>query len=323
MKILVTGGCGFIGCHFIRLALQSGNEVVNLDKLTYAGVRSTLRDIEGSRSYTFRQGDICSAEEVRSALAGCDAVVHFAAESHVDRSIHNVHGFIQTNILGTAVLLEQARQAGVEKFVMISTDEVYGQIQQGSFRETDLLNPRNPYSATKAGADRLAYSYFATYGLPVVITRSSNNFGPYQFPEKVIPRFITNLLLGKKVPLYGDGRNVRDWLHVEDNCRAILRCLEAGRPGEIYNVGGGNEITNLELTRLILKELGKGEDMIELVHDRPGHDLRYSLDWSKIRDELDWSPREQFPSALARTVRWYRENEWWWKSLIAGSESPV
>lgn len=312
--MLVTGGAGFIGSNFIRMAIPRGH-VVNLDKLTYAGVRETVKDLESREQYTFIQGDICDPHAVAKAMQGCDAVVHFAAESHVDRSLSDAAAFLHTNVLGTHVLLEEARKRDLP-FLMVSTDEVYGQIHEGSFTEADALHPRNPYAASKAAADRLAYSYWASYGLPVVITRSSNNFGPWQFPEKVIPRFITNLLEGRKVPLYGDGKHVRDWLFVKDNCEAIMACLERGKAGEVYNIGGGNELPNIELTRLLLQELGKGEEWIEQVPDRPGHDRRYALHTGKAREELGWQPRHSFPVALRETVNWYRQNQWWWKPLI-------
>ncbi|MBI4021199.1 MAG: dTDP-glucose 4,6-dehydratase [Candidatus Aenigmarchaeota archaeon] len=312
MRLLVTGGSGFIGSNFIR-QLPPGTEVVNLDVMTYAGKSGIDLERPG---YRLVQGDIGDPAAVRRAMADCDAVVHFAAESHVDRSIQDATSFLRTNVLGTYTLLEEARKQDCQRFIMISTDEVYGQIASGSFRETDVLNPRNPYSASKAAADRLAYSFFATYGLPVVITRSSNNFGPFQYPEKIIPLFITNLLRGKKVPVYGDGLQVRDWLYVLDNCEAIRRCLDMGKAGEIYNIGGGNEVTNLELTRLILREMGKGEEMIEHVNDRPGHDRRYSLDSAKMHD-LGWAPRHPFAQALSETIRWYTENQRWWKPLIS------
>ncbi len=318
MKLLVTGGCGFIGSNFVRYCLQKhpGHEIVNLDKLTYAGRKENLKDIEGNKNYSFMKGDICDRKTVKKAMEGCDGVINFAAESHVDRSINNPTDFIKTDVFGAFTLLEEAKQQGIKKFCQISTDEVYGQALEGSFRETDVLMPRNPYSASKAGADRLAYSFYATYGIDVVITRSSNNFGPYQFPEKVIPLFVTNLLQGKKVPLYGDGKNVRDWLYVLDNCEAIDLCLQKGRAGEVYNIGGGNEVENIELTRMILKELGKGEEMIERVKDRPGHDRRYSLDCSKIEKDIGWKPRHDFRKALHETVQWYKNNENWWKPLL-------
>jgi dTDP-glucose 4,6-dehydratase len=318
MRILVTGGCGFIGSNYIRRHLDKnkGDEIVNLDKLTYAGRKESLQGLEGLDSYEFVQGDICDAGAVAKAMAGCDAVINFAAESHVDRALRDSRDFAETNFFGVRVLCEQAKKQGVEKFVQISTDEVYGQISEGSFGETDALRPRNPYSAAKAAGELLAMSYHETFGLPVVVTRSSNNFGPYQFPEKVIPLFVTNLLRGKKVPLYGNGENVRDWLFVLDNCEAIGLVLEKGKAGEIYNVGGGNEIRNIDLTKMILAELGKGEEMIEMVEDRQGHDFRYSLDCSKIKAELGWEPRHEFREALHETVEWYKSNEEWWKPLV-------
>jgi len=317
MKILVTGGCGFIGCNFIRYMIKKPDtEIVNLDTLSYAGMGNNLKDVENNQKYSFMRGNITDRETVSKAMRGCDKVVHFAAESHVDRSLEDVSPFIKTNVSGTYVLLDEARKQDINKFVMISTDEVYGQIEKGSFKESDVLNPRNPYSASKAAAERFAYSFFATYGLPVVITRSSNNFGPYQFPEKIIPLFITNLLRGKSVPLYGDGKNVRDWIHVTDNCDAINVCMSTGKDGEVYNIGGGNEITNIKLTEMILNGLGMGKEMIEFIKDRPGHDLRYSLNCNKIKDQLGWNPKHDFETALKETIRWYMENEAWWKPLI-------
>lgn len=318
MKLLVTGGCGFIGSNFVRYYLQKHpeHEIVNLDKLSYAGRKESLKDVEGNNNYSFVKGDIADRETVKKVITGCDAVVNFAAESHVDRSIQDATQFIKTDVLGAFVLLEEARKEDVNKVCQISTDEVYGHILEGSFKETDVLMPRNPYSASKAGADRLAYSFFATYGMHVIVTRSSNNFGPYQFPEKVIPLFVTNLLQGKNVPLYGDGKNVRDWLFVLDNCEAIDACLQKGKAGEVYNIGGGNEIENIELTRAILRELGKGEEMIDWVKDRLGHDRRYSLDCTKIKKELGWQPRHDFKKALKETIQWYKNNEWWWKPLL-------
>lgn len=318
VKILVTGGCGFIGSNFIRRHLEKKprDEIVNLDKLTYAGRRENLSDLEGKGDYKFVKGDICSEKDVAKAMQGCDIVINFAAESHVDRSIEDCDAFAKTNFLGVKVLCEQARKQGVKKFVQISTDEVYGQIANGSFRETDMLKPRNPYSAAKAGGELLAMGYCTTYGLPVLVTRSSNNYGPYQYPEKVVPLFITNLMRGKKVPLYGEGKNVRDWLFVLDNCDGIEAVLEKGKAGEIYNIGGGNELQNIELTKIILKELGKGEEMIEKVPDRLGHDLRYSLDCSKAMRELGWKPTTDFRKGLHETVQWYKQNEKWWKALV-------
>ncbi len=318
MRIMVTGGCGFIGSNFIRQHLEKnpGDEIVNLDKLTYAGRRENLSDLEEKESYKFVRGDICSENDVEQAMKGCNAVVNFAAESHVDRSIEDSDAFAKSNFFGVKVLCDQARKQNVEKFVQISTDEVYGQIAEGSFKETDMLNPRNPYSAAKAGGELLAMSYFTTYGLPVVVTRSSNNYGMFQFPEKLIPLFITNLLRGKNVPLYGEGKNVRDWLFVLDNCEAIGLVLEKGRNGEVYNIGGNQELQNIELTKKLLAGLGKGEEMIERVEDRPGHDLRYSLDCSKIEAELGWKPKTGFEQGLKETVKWYKENEAWWKPLV-------
>lgn len=316
-KILVTGGAGFIGSNFVRFLLEKnpGTKIVNLDKLTYAGNLENLRDVEKNKNYSFIKGDICDAAVVKKAMDGAGAVINFAAESHVDRSIYDPASFIKTDMFGAYVLLEEARRQEVKKFVQVSTDEVYGSTESGMFSEESPLNPSNPYSASKAGADRLAYSFYKTYGLPVIITRSSNNFGPFQFPEKMIPLFITNLLQGKKVPLYGDGKNVRDWLFVEDNCRAIELCLKKGKSGEAYNIGGGNEKTNIELTKIILKELGMGEGMIDFVADRPGHDRRYALDFSKVQ-ELGYSPVKNFGQKIMETISWYKENRNWWKPLI-------
>jgi dTDP-glucose 4,6-dehydratase len=318
MKILVTGGCGFIGSNFVRLHLEKNpqNELVNLDKLTYAGRKENLADIEGNKNYTFVQGDICNREDVAKAMQGCEAVVNFAAETHVDRSIEESEAFLQSNFAGVKVLLDQVKEQNVKKFIQISTDEVYGQVVEGSSTENDKLDPRNPYSAAKAAGELLAMSYFTTYNLPVIVTRSSNNYGPYQFPEKVIPLFITNLLQGKKVPLYGEGKNIRDWLFVGDNCEAIEAILQKGKVGEIYNIGGNEELQNIELTKKILAELGKGEEMIERVTDRLGHDLRYSLDCSKIEKELGWKPQKDFQQGLQETVEWYQKNENWWKPMV-------
>lgn len=318
MKILVTGGCGFIGSNFVRLHLEKNpqNELVNLDKLTYAGRKENLEDIEGNKNYTFVQGDICNKEDIAKAMQGCEAVINFAAETHVDRSIEESEAFLQSNFAGVKVLLDQAKEQNVKKFVQISTDEVYGQVIEGSSIESDKLDPRNPYSAAKAAGELLAMSYFTTYNLPVVVTRSSNNYGPYQFPEKVIPLFITNLLRGKKVPLYGEGKNIRDWLFVGDNCEAIEAVLQKGKAGEIYNVGGNEELQNIDLTKKILAELGKGEEMIERVTDRLGHDLRYSLDCSKLGKELGWKPKKDFQQGLQETVEWYKQNENWWKPMV-------
>ncbi|MBI2598110.1 MAG: dTDP-glucose 4,6-dehydratase [Candidatus Diapherotrites archaeon] len=316
-KILVTGGAGFIGSNFIRhlLSLQKEIEIVNFDKLTYAGNLENLRDVEQNPNYSFLKGDICDEKTVKNAMQEIEVVINFAAESHVDRSIYDPESFIRTDMIGAHVLLEEARRQDVEKFIQISTDEVYGSIEKRKFSERSPLNPSNPYSASKAGADRLAYSYFKTYGLPIIITRSSNNFGPYQFPEKIIPLFITNLLLKKKVPLYGDGKNVRDWLFVEDNCRAISLCMQKGKNGETYNIGGGNEKTNIELTKIILKELGLDESRVEFVADRLGHDRRYALDFSKVK-KLGFRPSKNFEQQLKETIHWYKNNQNWWKPLI-------
>lgn len=321
MKIMVTGGAGFIGSNFIRYMLDEHPDVriVNYDKLTYAGNLENLADVEDDPRYEFVRGDICDPQAVADAMKGCDAVVNFAAESHVDRSITGPAEFIATNVFGTQVILEAVKKLKVERFLHISTDEVYGSIGEGSFKETDRLNPSSPYSASKASADLLCNAYFVTFGVPVIISRSSNNFGPYQYPEKIIPLFVTNALEGKALPVYGDGLNVRDWTYVEDNCAALDLILREGKPGEIYNVGSGNEVPNIELTRRILKVLGKDENLIEYVADRPGHDRRYSIDSSKVR-ALGWTPKRDFEEALKLTVEWYRDNEDWWRKLKAQSE---
>ncbi len=317
-RLLITGGAGFIGSNFIRHILHTypDYKVINLDKLTYCGNLENLKDIEKNRNYTFVKGDIADETLVPKLVRECDTIINFAAESHVDRSITNPGEFVRTNVFGTHNLLEAAKKSAIKLYIQISTDEVYGSIVEGAFREPDPLLPNSPYSATKAGADLLARSYFVTFKLPVIITRSSNNFGPYQYPEKVIPLFITNLMAGRKVPLYGDGLNVRDWLYVTDNCEGIDAVLHKGAPGEVYNIGGGNEITNLELTNTILKVLGKDTSSIEYVKDRAGHDRRYALDISKMK-KLGWQPRHNFASALESTVRWYEANTTWWKRLVA------
>ena len=315
MKLLVTGGAGFIGANYVRWVLaHTDDAVVVYDALTYAGNRDNLRDLEGDRRFAFVEGDVCHRDGVAEAMEGCDAVVHFAAESHVDRSIVSPDAFVRTNCDGTNVVCDTARRLELDKVVCISTDEVYGSIEEGSFTETDPLAPRSPYSASKAGADLIALAYRETYGLPVVVTRSSNNFGPYQHPEKVIPLFTTNLLDGVAVPLYGDGRNVRDWCHVEDNCAAIDLVLRRGLPGEIYNIGGGNELANRDLTARLLALCGRDESFIQPVADRLGHDRRYSVDTAKITG-LGWRPIWEFDEALAATVDWYRDNRWWWGPL--------
>ena len=315
-RILVTGGCGFIGCNFVRMVLAERPdwEVVNLDKLTYAGRLENLHDVADTARYRFIKGDICDPAAVSEAMAGCSLVVNFAAETHVDRSLQGATHFIDTDMKGVAVLLEEARRVGLQRFVQISTDEVYGSIEEGSFSEASALNPANPYAASKAGGDRLAYAYWATYQVPVIITRASNNYGPYQYPEKLIPLFVTNALRDQPLPLYGDGRNVRDWLHASDHCRAILFLIEHGRAGEAYNVGGGNERENITITREILRLLGKPESLIRHVADRVGHDRRYSLDASKLR-RLGWRPQVLFDRGIEDTVGWYAANQWWWQPI--------
>ncbi len=318
MNLLVTGGAGFIGSNFIRymLAEHPHIAIVNLDALTYAGNRQNLNDVDTDPRYRFVRGDICDPTLVSGVMEeqGIDTVVHFAAESHVDRSIADAAACVRTNLLGTHTLLEAARKQEVEKFIHISTDEVYGSRQEGSFTETDLLTPSSPYSSSKAGSDLLALACHTTYSLPVIVTRCTNNFGPFQYPEKLIPLFVTNLIDGRKVPVYGTGKNVRDWIHVLDHCSAVDLLTRKGKAGEIYNIGGGNERTNLEITETILRLLGKDGSWIEHVRDRPGHDLRYSLDCTKIR-RLGWKPAGSFEDGLRDTVRWYQENEWWWRPL--------
>ncbi|GAA5168982.1 dTDP-glucose 4,6-dehydratase [Amycolatopsis dongchuanensis] len=321
MRVLVTGGAGFIGSHYVRQALSGAYpaladaEVVVLDKLTYAGNPANLAPVADSPRFEFVQGDICDGALVSELMTGVDLVVHFAAESHVDRSILGSADFVLTNVLGTQTLLQAALGAGVGKFVHVSTDEVYGSIAEGSWPEDHALEPNSPYSASKASSDLLARAFFRTHGLPVCVTRCSNNYGPYQFPEKVIPLFVTNLLDGAKVPLYGDGLNVRDWLHVDDHCRGIQLVAESGRAGEVYNIGGGTELTNRELTERLLAALGAGWDRVEPVPDRKGHDRRYSVDITKISTELGYRPQVPFDEGLAGTVRWYRENRSWWEPL--------
>jgi len=320
LNVLVTGGAGFIGSNFVRHALTSHPDwrVTTLDKLTYAGRLENLQGVLDHPRHEFVKGDVADPALAALLVTAADLVVHFAAETHVDRSILNAGEFIKTDVIGTFVLLEAAREASrLRRFVQISTDEVYGSIPEGSSRETDELRPRNPYSASKAGADRLAYSYWATHEVPVVITRASNNYGPNQFPEKVIPLFITNAMDDREVPLYGDGMNERDWLYVSDHCRAIDVVIESGTPGEVYNIGGGNHVKNADLTRRILQLLGKPESLIRHVADRPGHDRRYSLDITKLQS-LGWQPRVPFERGLAETVAWYQQNEWWWRPIKEG-----
>ncbi len=316
MKVLVTGGAGVIGSNFIRYLLRSdrADAVINLDKLTYAGNLENLREVERDPRYRFVRGDICDAALVREVARDADAIVNLAAETHVDRSIVDAGEFVRTDVFGTFTLLEAVKALRIPRFVQCSTDEVYGSISHGAFEETDALNPSNPYSASKAAGDLLALAYWKTHRLPVLITRSSNTFGPYQYPEKVIPLFITNALEDRPLPLYGDGRQVRDWLYVLDHCAAIDLVLRRGVEGEVYNVGGGAEVENLALTRKILALLGKPERLIQPVADRPGHDRRYALDTAKLR-ALGWRPAHDFEGALCQTVEWYRANEAWWRPL--------
>ncbi len=320
MRYLVTGGAGFIGSNFIRFLFRkygTDAEIVNLDKLTYAGIRENLAEYEGKKNYRFIHGDITNPSDVAAAYGdGVEFVVNFAAETHVDRSLMEAGSFIQTDIHGVLVLLEEARKHApkLKRFVQISTDEVYGSIERGSFNESDPLNPRNPYSASKAGGDRMAYAYAQTYGLPVIITRASNNFGPWQYPEKLIPLFVTNAIDDLPLPLYGDGRNVRDWLFVEDHCAAIDFLIERGANSEVYNIGGGNERENREITRKILQMLKKPESLIKPVADRQGHDRRYSLDTTRL-EHLGFKCETDFDDALRRTVQWYVENERWWRAI--------
>ncbi|HEX4438627.1 MAG TPA: dTDP-glucose 4,6-dehydratase [Thermoanaerobaculia bacterium] len=317
MKLLVTGGCGFIASHFIRHVLESragGVTVVNLDKLTYAANPANLADVAHRPDYRFVRGDIVDPDVVAVAMEGCDAVVNFAAETHVDRSLLGDASFIETDVRGVFVLLEEARRRKVRRFIQISTDEVYGTIPEGSFTEQSPLNPRNPYAASKAGGDRLAYSYWASYRVPVIVTRASNNYGPNQYPEKLVPLFATNAIDDLPLPLYGDGQNVRDWLFVRDHAAAVDFLLDAGEPGETYNIAGGNETANIEITKRVLRELGKPESLIRFVDDRPGHDRRYSLDASKLT-RLGFTSGTRFEEGLAETVRWYRDHEEWWRPI--------
>jgi dTDP-glucose 4,6-dehydratase len=327
MRVLVTGGAGFIGSNYVRRALTGAYpalaeaELVVLDKLTYAGNLANLAPVANNPRLRFVRGDICDARLVFELMRGTDLVVHFAAESHVDRSIQGAADFVVTNVVGTQTVLQGALDAGVSKFVHVSTDEVYGSIEHGSWPETHPLEPNSPYSASKASSDLLARSYHRTHELAVCVTRCSNNYGPYQFPEKVIPLFVTNLMDGKKVPLYGDGLNMRDWLHVDDHCRGIQLVAERGRPGEIYNIGGGTELTNLDLTMRLLAALGADESMIQPVLDRKAHDRRYSVDITKIAEELGYRPLVDFADGLADTVRWYRDNRQWWEPLKESAAS--
>jgi dTDP-glucose 4,6-dehydratase len=328
MRVLVTGGAGFIGSHYVRKALGGAYatlgdaEIVVLDKLTYAGSEANLESVRDNPRLRFVRGDICDRALVAELMSGTDLVVHFAAESHVDRSILGSADFVMTNVVGTQTLLQGAVDAGVGKFVHVSTDEVYGSIDSGSWPETHPLEPNSPYSASKASSDLMARAFYRTHGLPVCITRCSNNYGPYQFPEKVIPLFVTNLIDGKKVPLYGDGMNVRDWLHVDDHCWGIQLVADKGRAGEVYNIGGGTELTNLELTRRLLEACGVDDSMVERVPDRKAHDRRYSVDITKISTELGYQPLMSFDEGLASTVEWYRDNRAWWEPLKDRAKLP-
>jgi dTDP-glucose 4,6-dehydratase len=320
MRLLVTGGAGFIGSNFVRRIADSTlngiSSVTVLDKLTYAGVRENLSTAESLPGYQFIEGDICDPQIVSSLIGEVDAVVNFAAESHVDRSITNAADFIETNVAGVQVLLDAINATKKKiRFIQVSTDEVYGSINSGTWAEDSPLLPNSPYSASKAGGELLARSYNKTHGTDVVITRCSNNYGPFHFPEKLIPLFITNLLEGKKVPVYGNGKNVRDWLHVDDHCQGIYKVLMNGKSGEVYNIGGGQELTNLEITHLILKAMNSSESSIDYVEDRKGHDFRYSVNWSRINQELGYEPKVRFEDGLAETIRWFKENEVWWKPL--------
>ena len=319
--ILVTGGCGFIGSNFVRYLLRSYDyKIINVDKLTYAGNLENLSDTSDHPNYEFVRGDIADKALIEGlASKGVDAVVNFAAESHVDRSIEDPRIFIETNVLGTQALLEAARKYGIHRFVQISTDEVYGSLgPRGSFKEMSPLAPNSPYSASKTAADLLVRAYYKTYGLATIITRCSNNYGPYQFPEKLIPLMITNALENKPLPVYGDGMNVRDWIHVEDHCKAIDLIMHRGREGEVYNIGGNNELPNIEIVKIILKRLNKPESLIKFVEDRPGHDLRYAIDSDKLRDELGWDVMYPFEEGIDLTVRWYVEHQDWWEKIKTG-----
>ncbi len=323
MNILVTGGAGFIGSNYVRLLLDNGDDrVINFDLLTYAGNLENLAGYESNPRYRFVRGDIRDRQALRAVLADekIEAVVHFAAESHVDRSVEGPEVFVLTNVLGTEVLLEESRTAGIERFVMVSTDEVYGSLgAEGMFVETTPLAPNSPYAASKAASDLMCRSFFKTFNFPVLTTRCSNNYGPYQFPEKLLPLMIANALEDKPLPVYGDGKNVRDWLYVEDHCTAIDLVLRRGRPGGIYNIGGCNEMRNIDLVEMLVDRLGKSRDLITFVKDRPGHDLRYAIDASLISEELGWTPSLDFSAGLTKTVDWYLENRSWWEKIRSGT----
>ncbi|MCF7810639.1 dTDP-glucose 4,6-dehydratase [bacterium] len=321
-KILVTGGAGFIGVNLIKLILRDYPDyhVINFDALTYAGNLVSLADVENNPRYTFIKGDVANREAVNNAIEGCWGVLHLAAESHVDRSILDAAPFLNTNVIGTMTILDAMRKHNLKRYVQVSTDEVYGALKPDDpeFSETNRLLPNSPYSASKAGADLLVRSYFKTYDLPVIITRCSNNYGPYQFPEKLIPLLISNALQDKPIPVYGDGCQIRDWLYVEDHCRALMTVFEKGMPGEIYNIGGNNEIMNLDLVKTLLRQIGKPESLIESVKDRPGHDRRYAINSSRIKNELGWEPQYKLEDAMQKTVAWYLENDDWIDSVISG-----
>ena len=317
MKHFVTGGAGFIGSNYVRYVLDKTDDtVVILDALTYAGKLTTIRDVLDSQRVRFVHGNICNKDLVVSEMEQCDYVVNFAAESHVDRSISSSDSFVKTNCLGTNSIMDAARVTNIERIVHVSTDEVYGSVEVGSSLESDILEPRSPYSASKAGSDLLTLSHFYTHNIPVSITRCTNNFGPFQFPEKAIPLFITNVLMGKKIPLYGDGLNIRDWIHVEDHCSAVYKVLTHGKNGEIYNIGAGNETPNIDLVKFILEHMGIDDhsEWIEYVQDRKGHDRRYSVNTEKV-ENLGWKPLNDFQDSIWATVRWYRSNRWWWEPL--------
>ena len=322
-NVLITGGAGFIGSNFVRYFLVTREDVrvVNFDKLTYAGNLESLEDVVTNPRYTFIKGDICDRTEVETAFTkfDIDTVIHFAAESHVDRSILGSAVFVQTNVVGTHTLLDVAKDRGVDRFIHVSTDEVYGSLgDAGKFTETTPLHPNSPYAASKASSDLLALSYQHTHGLPVIVTRCSNNYGPYQFPEKLIPLMIVNAFVDKPLPVYGDGLNVRDWLYVEDHCSAIDMVLAKGKVGEVYNMGGNNEWKNIDIVKLILQHLGKPQSLINFVKDRPGHDRRYAMDATKMKNELGWQPSHTFENGIKETIEWYRQKESWWKRVMTG-----